>query len=68
MKDEPMTREAARRFLLGTVDDSERHRIESLFMTDATREIKLSWRIEIGLSRPVQPTTAQSPLQKNNSS
>ena len=38
MKDEPMTREAARRFLLGTVDDSERHRIESLFMTDAKTE------------------------------
>lgn len=38
MKDEPMTREAAKRFLLGAVEDSERHRIESLFMTDPKTE------------------------------
>ena len=35
---EPMTRERARRFLLGAVDDSERQQIESLFMTDSETE------------------------------
>ena len=38
MKDEPVTREAAKLFLLGTVDDSQRRRIESLFMTDPKTE------------------------------
>ncbi|HKO63180.1 MAG TPA: hypothetical protein VJV03_18605 [Pyrinomonadaceae bacterium] len=33
MKEEPVTKEVARRFLLGAVDDSERQRIESLFIT-----------------------------------
>lgn len=34
MKEEPMTKEVARRYLLGAVDDLERQQIESLFMTD----------------------------------
>ena len=38
MKDEPMTRDMARRFLLGAVDDSERQQIETLFMTDPETE------------------------------
>lgn len=34
MSEKPMTKAAARRFLLGAVDDSERQQIESLFMSD----------------------------------
>ncbi len=35
MNEKPMTKAVARRFLLGTVEDSERQRIESLFMIDS---------------------------------
>jgi len=34
MNEKPMTKTVARRFLLGAVDDSERERIESLFIID----------------------------------
>lgn len=34
MNEKPMTRDVARRFLLGSVDDSERRHIESLFIVD----------------------------------
>jgi len=35
MNEKPMTKAVARRFLLGTVEDSERQRIESLFLIDS---------------------------------
>lgn len=35
MNEKPMTKAVARRFLLGTVEDSERQRIESLFIIDS---------------------------------
>lgn len=35
MNEKPMTKALARRFLLGTVEDSERQRIESLFIIDS---------------------------------
>ena len=35
MNENPMTKAVARRFLLGTVEDSERQRIESLFIIDS---------------------------------
>jgi hypothetical protein len=35
MNEKPMTKAVARRFLLGTVEDSERQRIESLFIVDS---------------------------------
>jgi hypothetical protein len=48
MKEGPMTKEVARRYLLGAVDDSERHRIETMFMTDPeTKETILTAEEEL---------------------
>lgn len=48
MSEKPMTREEARRFLLGAVDDSERQQIESLFIIDPeTQETILSAEDEL---------------------